>query len=84
MENNTGETQMEPRLKSKYKGEVIAQMMKEFGYKNSLQAPKLLKVVLNMGVGKDSKDPKAVESAEKELSVISGQKTIIRRAKKVA
>ena len=73
---------MEPRLKKKYKEEVISKMMKRFNYKNHMQVPKLKKVVINMGIGKDNKDTKAIESAEKELSLITGQKPVITRAKK--
>ncbi|MCD6221034.1 50S ribosomal protein L5 [bacterium] len=73
---------MEPRLKKKYKEDVISKMMKKFNYKNHMQVPKLEKVVINMGIGKDNKDTKAIESAEKELSLITGQKPVITRAKK--
>lgn len=73
---------MEPRLKKKYKEDVISKMMKRFNYKNHMQVPKLEKVVINMGIGKDNKDTKAIESAEKEISLITGQKPVITRAKK--
>jgi len=73
---------MEPRLKKKYKEVVVSAMMKKFNYKNHMQVPKLEKVVINMGIGKDNKDTKAIESAEKELSLITGQKPVITRAKK--
>jgi len=73
---------MEPRLKKKYKETVISEMMKKFSYKNQMQVPKLEKVVINIGIGKDNKDTKAIESAEKELSLITGQKPVITRAKK--
>ncbi len=73
---------MEPRLKKKYKEVVVSAMMKKFNYKNHMQVPKLEKVVINMGIGKDNKDTKAIEAAEKELSLITGQKPVITRAKK--
>ncbi len=73
---------MEPRLKKKYKEDVISKMMKRFNYKNHMQVPKLEKVVINMGIGKDNKDTKAIESAEKEISLITGQKPVITKAKK--
>jgi len=57
-------------------------MMEKFKYKNPLQVPRLLKIVINMGIGKDNKDPKVVESAQKELAQITGQKPVITRAKK--
>ncbi|MCD6408405.1 50S ribosomal protein L5 [bacterium] len=73
---------MEPRLKTHYKENVIPALMKKFGYKNKLQVPRLVKIVINMGIGKDNKDTKAVESAVKELALITGQKPVITRAKK--
>ncbi|HDD64910.1 MAG TPA: 50S ribosomal protein L5, partial [Firmicutes bacterium] len=73
---------MEPTLKKKYREEVIPKMMEKFKYKNPLQVPRLLKIVINMGIGKDNKDPKVVESAQKELAQITGQKPVITRAKK--
>jgi len=73
---------MEPRLKKRYKEVVISNMMKKFNYRNQMQVPKLEKVVINMGIGKDNKDTKAIESAEKEISLITGQKPVITRAKK--
>ena len=73
---------MEPRLRKRYKEVVISNMMKKFNYRNQMQVPKLEKVVINMGIGKDNKDTKAIESAEKEISLITGQKPVITRAKK--
>ena len=73
---------MEPRLETHYKENVIPALMKKFGYKNKLQVPRLVKIVINMGIGKDNKDTKAVESAVKELALITGQKPVITRAKK--
>lgn len=72
----------EPRLKKIYKENVIPKLMEKFQYKNKLQVPKILKVVLNMGIGRDSKDSKAVESAQKELTLIAGQKAVLTKAKK--
>ncbi|HOV21415.1 MAG TPA: 50S ribosomal protein L5 [Candidatus Ratteibacteria bacterium] len=72
---------MEPRLKEKYKEVVINHMMEKFNYKNKMQVPRLEKIVINIGIGKDNKDTKAIESAEKELSLITGQKPVITKAK---
>ena len=72
----------EPRLKKIYKEEVIPRLMEKFKYKNKMQVPKILKIVLNMGIGKDGKDAKAVEAAQKELTLIAGQKAVITKAKK--
>jgi len=73
---------MEPRLKQKYREEVIKKLIEIFGYKNFMQAPKLLKIVINIGVGKDNKDSKLIEAAQKEITSIAGQKPVITRAKK--
>ncbi|MCE2465344.1 MAG: 50S ribosomal protein L5 [Dehalococcoidia bacterium] len=71
-----------PRLKELYQTEVVPAMLQEFGYKNVVQVPKLKKVVLNIGLGEALTNPRAMESATKDLSTISGQKPIITRAKK--
>jgi len=73
---------MVPRLLEKYRNEVVPQMMKTFSIKNKLAVPKLDKIVINMGVGEAIQDVKILEKAAEELSVITGQKPIIRRAKK--
>jgi large subunit ribosomal protein L5 len=70
------------RLKEKYKTEVIPSLMERYGYKNIMQAPRLEKVVLNIGLGEAIQNAKALEAAEKDLSDISGQHPIITRAKK--
>jgi large subunit ribosomal protein L5 len=73
---------MIPRLLQRYKEQIIPELSKKFGYKNSLAAPRLQKIVLNMGVGPASQDIKVLEQAMAELSLISGQKSVITRAKK--
>ena len=70
------------RLKEKYKTEVIPSLMERHGYKNTMQAPRLEKVVLNIGLGEAIQNAKAMEAAEKDLTDISGQHPIITRAKK--
>lgn len=70
------------RLKEKYRNEVVPAMMEEFSYENIMQVPKLDKVVINMGVGAAVQDPKQLDSAVKDMSIIAGQKPIITRAKK--
>ena len=70
------------RLKEKYQKEVIPAMMEKFSYKNIMQVPKLEKVVINMAVGDSVGNPKALESAMGDLTLISGQKPIVTRAKK--
>lgn len=71
-----------PRLKDTYKAEIIPAMMKKFGYENIMQVPKLEKVVINMGMGDIKDNPKALDSALEELSIISGQKPVVTIAHK--
>jgi len=73
---------MEPRLKTYYKEKVVPEMMKSMGYKNPYQVPKLVKVVLNAGIGKDNKDAKLIESIQREMALITGQKPVITRSRK--
>jgi large subunit ribosomal protein L5 len=73
---------MMARLKEKYLKEVVPSMMKQFGYKNIMQVPKLEKVVINMRVGQAAQDPKLLDGAVRDLSLISGQKPVVTRAKK--
>ena len=73
---------MIPRLKTKYEKEVLPLLMKKFGYKNKMQAPKLVKIVVNMGVGDSLANIKLLDAAVADLTTITGQKPAIRRAKK--
>ncbi|MGH9761150.1 MAG: 50S ribosomal protein L5 [Blastocatellia bacterium] len=71
------------RLKERYTKDVVAAMMKEFGYTNKMAVPKLQKIVLNMGVGREAQtNPKVFDAAAAELGIISGQKPVITKAKK--
>ena len=69
-------------LKERYKKEVVPAMMKEFGYKNPMQVPRLEKVVVNIGMGEAISNVKLLDSAVKELSEITGQKPVVTKAKK--
>jgi large subunit ribosomal protein L5 len=71
-----------PRLKKRFQDEIAPAMITKFGYKNVMQIPYLEKVVINMGLGSDKENPKGIEAAIKELSIITGQKAVITRAKK--
>lgn len=73
---------MTSRLKEKYENEVISALMEKFQYSNVMEVPKLEKIVINMGVGAAKDNPKILESAVKELEIISGQKVITTKAKK--
>ncbi|AFG35478.1 50S ribosomal protein L5 [Fervidobacterium pennivorans subsp. shakshaketiis] len=69
-------------LKDKYLKEVVPTLMKEFGYKNIHEVPKLVKVVINMGVGEGARNKEIIETHARELALITGQKPLITRAKK--
>ena len=71
-----------PRLQDKYKEEVVPALTKRFGYKNINEVPKLVKVVVNMGVSEATQDPKALDSAAADLATITGQKPLITKAKR--
>lgn len=73
---------MTSRLKEKYQNKVIPALMERFQYRNIMEVPRLEKVVINMGVGEAKDNPKALESAVKEMELISGQKPVVTRAKK--
>src|SRR5210317_1169937 len=70
------------RLKEMYKEKIIPQMMEKFKYSNVMQVPKLEKIVLNMGLGEAIQNVKVIESGQKELAAITGQKPIVTRARK--
>jgi large subunit ribosomal protein L5 len=69
-------------LKEKYISEVVPKLRETFNYSNELMVPKLEKIVLNMGLGEAVRNPKIVEIAAQELTLIAGQKTVVTRAKK--
>ncbi len=73
---------MRPRLAEKYKDEIIPAMKEKFNIDNAMSLPVLEKIVINMGVGEAIDDPKILEKASSEMAAITGQKPIIRRAKK--
>lgn len=73
---------MEPRLKQHYKEKAVPELMKKMGYKNPHQVPRLVKIVINSGIGKDNKDAKILEFVQKEMGSITGQKPVITRSKK--
>jgi large subunit ribosomal protein L5 len=73
---------MAPRLKGKYKDEIVGFMRKEFNYTNIMQVPKLEKIVLNMGLGDAIENKKLLETALEEMTLISGQRPVKTKAKK--
>ena len=70
------------RLQEKYQKEVVPALTEKFGYKNVMQLPKIEKIIINMGVGEAVGNPKALDSAVSDLTIISGQKPLLTRAKK--
>lgn len=73
---------MVPRLREKYKELVVPELMKEFSYQSIMQVPRVEKVVLNVGLGEAIQNIKLLDAAQKELSMITGQKAVTTKAKK--
>ncbi|MFO7244461.1 MAG: 50S ribosomal protein L5 [Actinomycetes bacterium] len=71
-----------PRLKARYREEIIPALNQEFGYANVMQVPGLVKIVVNMGVGEAAKDSKLIEGAIRDLTAITGQKPQVTKARK--
>ncbi len=71
-----------PRLKERYRSEIVGQLREQFSYGNPMQVPRVVKVVVNMGVGDAARDGKLIEGALRDLSLITGQKPQVRRATK--
>ncbi len=71
-----------PRLAERYTADVAPKLMKRFGYKNQMQLPRLKKIVVNVGLGEATANPKLIESTVQELTAITGQKPVVTRARK--
>ena len=69
------------RLKETYNNEIVDAMIKKFGYKNAMQAPKLEKIVVNMGIGEAKENSKILDTAMAEMAIITGQKAVATKAK---
>jgi large subunit ribosomal protein L5 len=74
--------QVQARLKQRYVEEIRPDLMRRFGYKSPMEAPRILKVTLNMGVGEAKQDSKMLEAAQEQLATIAGQRPSVRRARK--
>jgi large subunit ribosomal protein L5 len=74
--------QATPRLKTRYRDEVQAQLKEELGLRNVMEVPRLEKIVVNMGVGRATQQPSLIEGAQRDMEVITGQRSVITRAKK--
>src|SRR5262249_14311288 len=70
------------RLKERYQKEMVATLVKEFGYKNMMQVPRLEKIVLNVGIGEALTNAKSLDGAVKDMTAITGQKPMVMKAKK--
>jgi large subunit ribosomal protein L5 len=75
-------TTAQPRLKTKYREEIVAKLREEFHFENVMQVPGLTKIVVNMGVGEAARDSKLIDGAIKDLAAITGQKPSVTKARK--
>ncbi|MFZ5871937.1 MAG: 50S ribosomal protein L5 [Actinomycetota bacterium] len=75
-------TYVGPRLKARYREEIVPALREQFGYANVMQVPGLVKVVVNMGVGDAARDSKLIEGAVRDLATITGQKPAVTKARK--
>jgi large subunit ribosomal protein L5 len=73
---------LSPRLKERYRNEIVPALRQELGLGNVMQVPRVVKVVINMGIGEALKDAKLIEGATKDLAVITGQKALVTHARK--
>ncbi|GAB2632257.1 50S ribosomal protein L5 [Kribbella swartbergensis] len=78
----TENTKVQPRLKTKYREEIVGQLQEQFQFENVMQVPGLVKIVVNMGVGEAARDSKLIDGAVKDLAAITGQKPQITKARK--
>jgi large subunit ribosomal protein L5 len=76
------ETKIAPRLKERYRSEIVAKLKEQFDFANPMQVPGLVKIVVNMGVGDAARDAKLIDGAVRDLATITGQKPQVRRATK--
>jgi large subunit ribosomal protein L5 len=76
------ETKVQPRLKQKYRNDIVPQLREEFSYANIMQVPGIVKVVVNTGVGDAARDSKVIEGAIADLIKITGQKPMVTKARK--
>ena len=82
MTTAVSETRIQPRLKTKYREEIVGKLQEQFQFDNVMQVPGLTKIVVNMGVGEAARDSKLIEGAVKDLAAITGQKPQVTKARK--
>ncbi len=80
--SETADNRVQPRLKTRYRDEIVGKLQEQFRYDNVMQVPGLTKIVVNMGVGEAARDSKLIEGAAKDLAAITGQKAAITKARK--
>jgi large subunit ribosomal protein L5 len=78
----TAPAKIQPRLKQKYRSEITKQLTEQFGYTNPHQVPKVVKIVVNTGVGEAARDSKVIDGAIRDLTLITGQKPQVTKARK--
>jgi len=78
----TENTKVQPRLKTKYREEIVGKLQEQFQFENVMQVPGLTKIVVNMGVGEAARDSKLIDGAVKDLAAITGQKPQVTKARK--
>lgn len=71
-----------PRLKQTYESSVRSKLLEQYGYKNVMQAPRITKIVVNVGLGEATANPKAIDAAVRDIAAITGQKPVVTRSKK--
>jgi large subunit ribosomal protein L5 len=82
MATATQQTAPPPRLRTRYREQIVPALRTEFGYSNPMQVPGVVKVVVNMGVGDAARDAKLMEGAVRDLATITGQKPLVRKARR--
>ena len=82
MTTAVSETRVQPRLKTKYREEIVGKLQEQFQFDNVMQVPGLTKIVVNMGVGEAARDSKLIDGAVKDLAAITGQKPQVTKARK--
>ena len=82
MSDNGNGARPTPRLKERYQNEIVPAMMREFGYKNVMQVPRLVKVAVNIGLGEALQNSKAIEAATNDLAIMTGQRPVVTKARK--
>ena len=81
MTTAVSESKIQPRLKTKYREEIVGKLQEQFQYANVMQVPGLTKIVVNMGVGEAARDSKLIEGAIRDVAAITGQKPQVTKAR---